>query len=167
MAACFRSALLAASMSFVTIVARPTCAAIPGQPKPADVTTIDTCVAGALSAKTDPDACIGRVSSTCLETASTTVQKEECNSRELLVWQAALNRNYNRLMSLLTDDNVKQALRDAERDFFVFELKQCTFDRVAHRDAPDALLTAARCNLRATARQALWLLDEINSFQPH
>ena len=167
MPARFRSALLAASMSLLTLASRPTCAAIPGQPKPADVKTIDICVADALSAKSDPDACVGRVSSICLATASTTVQKEECNNRELLVWQAALNRDYNRLMSLLADDNVKQALRDAERDFFVFELKQCTFDRIAHRDAPDALLTAARCNLRATARQALWLLDEIDSFQPH
>ena len=128
MAACFRSALLAASMSFLLSGDQP---APPFRAtETRDVTTIDTCVAGALSAKTDPDACIGRVSSTCLETASTTVQKEECNSRELLVWQAALNRNYNRLMSLLTDDNVKQALRDAERDFFVFKLKQARFHRV-------------------------------------
>ncbi len=154
-------------MSVLAIAATPAYAAIAGQPNPADVKTIDSCVVDARTANTDPDSCIGRVSSSCLETASTTAAMEECNNRELLVWRAALNRDYAQLTALLSDDSMKQALRDAERDFFAYELKQCTFDRIAHKDAPDALVAAARCNVKATARQDLWLLDQINSFKSH
>ncbi len=163
----FRLALLAALIDLLAFAVAPVYAAIPGQPSAADVKTIEACVADARTAKTDPDACIGRVSGSCLETASTTAEKEACSNRELLVWQAALNRDYAQLTALLTDDSVKQALRDAERDFFVAKLKRCTFDRIAHRDSPDALVAAARCDVKATARQDLWLLDQINSFKSH
>ncbi len=154
-------------MNVLAFASTPTYAAIAGQPNPADVKMIDACVADARIAKTDPDHCIGRASSSCLETASTSTATEECNSRELLVWQAALNRDYSQLTALLTDDSAKQSLRDAERDFLVYELKQCTFERIAHRDAPNALVAAVQCNLKATARQDLWLLEQINFFKSH
>jgi uncharacterized protein YecT (DUF1311 family) len=163
----FRPALLIVSMSGLLFAANPGCAAIASQPNPEDVTTIDACVADARAAKTDPDACIGRVFGACAKTASTAPAIEECNDRELRVWQTALNRDYAQLATLLPDDNAKQALRDAERDFLVYQLKQCTFERVAHRDSPDALAAAARCTVKATARQDLWLLDQISSFKTH
>lgn len=155
---------LASALAFGAIRAW---AAIPGQPKEADVKTIDACLVDAANAKADRDVCIGRVSSKCLESAPTTAAKEECADRELLVWNAALNRDYARLTELLIDDNVKQALRDAERDFFVAKLKKCTFDRLAHRDSPDGLVAASRCDLTATARQDLWLIEEIESLKSH
>jgi uncharacterized protein YecT (DUF1311 family) len=154
-------------VSILAIVALPAYAAIPGQPNSADVKTIDACIADALAAKTDPDACIGRISSSCLEKASTSAATEECSNRELLVWEAALNRDYAQLTAVLTDDSVKQALRDAERDFLVDKLKRCSFERIARRNAPDALVAASRCNVKATAQQDLWLLDQINSVKPH
>ena len=154
-------------MSIVAIVALPAYAAIPGQPNSADVKTIDACIADAQAARTDPGACIGRISSNCLEKASTSAAIEECSNRELLVWEAALNRDYAQLTGLLTDDIVKQALRDAERDFLVARSKRCSFERIARQNSPDALVAAARCNVKATAQQDLWLLDQINSIKPH
>ena len=77
------------------------------------------------------------------------------------------NRDYAQLTALLTDDIVKQALRDAERDFQIDRLKRCSFERIAHRNTPDALVAAARCNVKAAAQQDLWLLDQINSAKPH
>jgi uncharacterized protein YecT (DUF1311 family) len=158
----FLIAVLAALIA-PAIAAGPTYAAIAGQPNSADVKTIEACVADAAATKTDSDACIGRVSGSCLEKAPTTSAKEECSNRELLVWDAALNRDYARLTGLLTDDSVKQALRDAERDFFVAKLKQCTFERIVRKDAPTALAAAAQCNVKATARRDLWVLEQINS----
>jgi uncharacterized protein YecT (DUF1311 family) len=157
----------AAFMSILAIVALPAHASIPGQPNSADVKTIEACIADAQAARTDPGACIGRISSKCLEKASTSAATEECSNRELLVWEAALNRDYAQLTALLTDDIVKQALRDAERDFQIDRLKRCSFERIAHRNTPDALVAAARCNARAAAQQDLWLLDQINSAKLH
>jgi hypothetical protein len=56
-------------------------------------------------------------------------------------------------------------LRGAERDFFVAKLGNCTFERIAHKDSPDALVAAALCDVRATARQDLWLIEQINSLK--
>src|SRR5271163_5362935 len=174
MLARFRPALLVALMSVLVFAAKPSYADIAGQPNSADVKTIDSCVVDARAAKTDPDVCIGRVSSACLEAASTTPTMETaaktmegCYDRELLVWQQALNRDYAQLTRLVTDDNAKQALASAEREFYIFELKQCTFDRIAHNDAPNALVAASRCNVRDIARQDLWLVNRIDSFKSH
>jgi uncharacterized protein YecT (DUF1311 family) len=128
------------------------------------VQTIDACVSDAMTAKSAPEACIGRVSSPCLKSASTTTAMEQCNNREFLVWQDALNRDYAELMTRLTDDHAKQMLREVQRAFFVFELQRCTFERTAHNDAPPALVAAARCQANATARYDLWLIEQINAF---
>src|SRR5579859_4520822 len=72
-------------------------AAIPGQPNPADVKTVEACLSDAAKAKSDPDTCIGRVWNDCLGAAQTDLAKKECSSRELLVWEAALNRDYAQL----------------------------------------------------------------------
>ena len=160
-------ALSAALIGVFACAAAPVWGAIPGQPNATDVKTIDACLADAAGAKTDQDVCIGRVSSGCLENALTTAAREECNNREFLVWDSALNRDYAQLTALLTADNAKQALRDAERDFFVSKLKRCTFERLAHNDSPDARVAASRCEVKATARQDLWLIEQINSLKSH
>src|SRR5271168_3429808 len=71
-----RFAPLLALMSAIILSPKPTDAAIAGQPDPADVATIDSCVADARAAKTDPGICIGRVSGSCLETAAATSAME-------------------------------------------------------------------------------------------
>jgi hypothetical protein len=156
----FRAAL--AAIAF--LVTAPVGAAIPGQPQAADVKVIETCVADAQQSKNDPGACIGRVYGACQKASATLSSSEECFSRERLVWDAALERDLGRLSALLADDSIKTALHDVEREFAINKLKQCTFDRIAHKNSPDALIAAGRCNTRATARHDLWLLEEINSF---
>ncbi len=156
------SGLLLSVLAFGVAPAR---AAIAGQPDAADVRTIDACLADAAKTKADPDICVGSVAGGCLKGASTTAAREQCSNRELLVWDAALNRDLAQLTALLGDDNAKRALRDAERDFFVAKLKKCTFERLAHKDSAESLVAAAQCDVRATARQDLWLIDQINSFK--
>jgi uncharacterized protein YecT (DUF1311 family) len=155
----------AALFAAAAICATPSLAAIPGQPNAADVKAVDACLADAAKAKGDPDACIGRVTNECLANTQTPAAMHECNNRELLVWDAALNRDYTQLTAFLTDDSKKQALREAQREFFVGKLKTCTFERLAHRDSAGGLAAAARCEVKATARQDLWLVDQINSFK--
>jgi uncharacterized protein YecT (DUF1311 family) len=140
--------------------------AIPGQPNPDDVKTIDVCMANASKTSTDPDTCIGQVTTTCLKNSPSATAKQ-CTDREFLVWEAALNRDYAQLNAFLADDGVKQALRDEQRDFIIARLKKCTFERIAHKNAPESLAAAAQCNVKATARQELWVLEQINSFKPH
>ena len=148
----------------------PAYAAIPGYPDPADVKLVASCLADAAQANADPDTCIGRLSGDCISKAEKpgpAKLAEECSNREFLVWDAALNRDYDRLTMLLADANLKQALRDAQRDFFVSELKQCTFERLLLKDSPEALAAAARCKVRSTARQDFWLTDQIKALGPH
>jgi uncharacterized protein YecT (DUF1311 family) len=162
-----RSSVTLRAALFVALVVGVTqaLAAIPGQPDAAAVKTIEACLADATKAKTDPDVCIGRVWNDCLANAPTIPAKKECSDRELLVWSAALNRDYLQLTALLTDDILKQALRDAERDFIIAKSKKCTFERLAHKDSSASLMAASRCDVRDTARQDLWLRDQINSFK--
>jgi uncharacterized protein YecT (DUF1311 family) len=162
-----RFSLILGAILFRALVVNvtPAPAAIPGQPNEADVKTIDACLADAAKTKSDPDVCIGRVWNDCLGGAQTMAAKQECSNRELLVWDAALNRDYMHLEAFLIDGNAKQALRDAERAYAIAKLKKCTFERLAHKDDPASLVAAARCDVRETARQDLWLLDQINSFK--
>jgi uncharacterized protein YecT (DUF1311 family) len=164
MPAQFQIVLFVALLNSTLFAVTPGFAAIGGQPDPAAAQTIDACVGDAMAAKSDPDACIGRVSDPCLKSASTTTAMEQCNNREFLVWQADLNRDYAQLMTRLTDDHAKQMLREVQRAFFVYKLQRCTFERTAHKNAPPALVAAARCQARATARYDLWLIEQINVF---
>jgi len=148
--------------AFATLHSR---AAIPGRPAPADAATIDACLSDAAKSKTDPDTCVGRVSSHCAEAATTDAATLECGNREFLVWDDALNRDYAQLAALLSSDNAKQALRDLEREFFVMKLKQCTFDRIARGNTLKAAASSTQCNAEATARQDLWVIQQINSLR--
>ena len=145
----------------------PAEADIPGQPEAADVKTIDQCLADATATKMDPDTCIGSVSRNCAEKAASIAAKEECSNRELLVWNAALTRDYAVLTDLLPSESGKSELRDVERDFLISKQRRCTFERVVHDNAPDALVQASQCNVRAIARQDLWLREQIGSFRHH
>ena len=139
-------------------------AAIAGQPDAADVKTIDSCLADATTSKSDPDNCIGKFAKSCAEKAATLAATLECNNRELLVWHVALSRDYARLSERLVDVGAKQALGDVERAFLIAKEKLCAFERIAHKNSPDGLAAAARCDLKATARQDLWLIQQVNSF---
>jgi len=163
----WRHGSIAAFLGLFALGFAPANADVPGRPDPADVAKIDACLADAARATTDLDACIGRISSACAETATTTAAREECSDRELLVWNGALTHDYARLTAMVADATAKQALRDAQRDFIVSKLKKCTFERLARKDSPEALVAAARCDVRATARQDLWLREQIESLEPH
>jgi uncharacterized protein YecT (DUF1311 family) len=150
----------AALILFASAIA-PAAADIPGQPGPADVALVESCLADAAKALADPDGCVGRVSSACAAQATTDPARARCEDRERAVWSAALNRDYERLTALVADAGVKAALRDAERGFVLAKLKTCTFERLARKDSPEALRAASRCDLRATARQDLWIRQQI------
>jgi hypothetical protein len=140
-------------------------AVIPGQPDPADVHIVEQCVADAQKDKADPDRCIGKVSAACRQTATGLSAAETCVNRELVVWSAAANKHFDQLDRLLSDNDAKQALREAQRSDGLAKLKECTFVRLVHKDSSAALAASAMCNLVAVARFDLWLVDQINSFK--
>jgi hypothetical protein len=159
-----RSPIAAAAALFVllALAAPPAGAVIPGQPVAADVELVDSCLAQAAAAKSDADACIGRVEAGCAAEAATAAAKRQCSNREFLVWNMALDRDYLRLTALVADGAARQALREAEREFAVAKLKRCTFERIARGNSPDALIAASRCEVQATARQDLWLREQVD-----
>jgi uncharacterized protein YecT (DUF1311 family) len=160
-------AVWAILFGFLSALTEPGIAAIPGQPAPADVKTIEDCLASVEKDKTDPDACIGKVTAMCQQTASgpAAAAAQVCISRELLVWNSASNRDFARLNALLTDSDAKEALREVQRSFVLFKLKECTFVRIARKDPVDALAAGSRCNLKATARYEIWLLDQVDALK--
>lgn len=103
----------------------------------------------------------------CQQTASgpAAAAAQVCISRELLVWNSASNRDFARLNALLTDSDAKEALREVQRSFVLFKLKECTFVRIARKDPADALAAGSRCNLKATARYEIWLLDQVDALK--
>ncbi|MGD0723628.1 MAG: lysozyme inhibitor LprI family protein [Roseiarcus sp.] len=152
----------AALLAVLTLAAPPAGADIPGQPAAADVALVDSCLAQAAAAKTDADACIGRVEAACAAEAATAAAKRQCSNREYLVWNVALDRDYLRLFAMVADEAAKRALREAEREFAIVKLKRCTFERIARGNSPDALIAASRCEVQATARQDLWLREQVD-----
>jgi hypothetical protein len=152
------------AFAIFAFTALPAYAIIPGQPDPADVKVIDECLTSVADTKTDPNSCIGRVSKGCIEKASNVAAIKECSNRETLVWNAKEIRDYAQLTKLLSNDSTTQALREAERSYVVAKLKKCTFERISHKNS-ESLASEAQCEASATARQDLWLTEQINSFK--
>ena len=134
-------------------------------PAPADAKVIDACLASA-KASAGRAACIGRVSSPCLEDAGTTAAMIACADRENRVWDARLNRDYPKLMALLPDE-AKTLLRDIERAFVTAKSQRCGFDYVANGGGTMWSVSDAECEAEATARQWLWIADKIDMLTPH
>ncbi len=135
-------------------------------PRPADVKVIEGCLAKAATAKTSQEACIGRVYDPCLGHADSTADQTACADREFVVWDARLNRDYVKLMSLLQPD-AKAALRDIEKLFIATKSKKCEFDYIANGGGTLWSVTGAECAVTETAKQALWLADKIDMLSPH
>ena len=157
--------LFCLTLSALWLLSEPVLSAIPGRPDPADVQIIESCLTDVQKDKSDPDACVGKAAAACGQTATGSSAERNCIDREYLVWDAADNSDFERLSARLPDNESKQALRDAQRAYFLAKLKLCGFVRIAHKDAREAALASARCNLRAVARYDLWLRDVIDSFK--
>jgi hypothetical protein len=145
--------------------AAPAYAIVAGQPDSVDAKVIDECLTSVADAKADPNGCIGRVSKGCLEKASDVAAIKECSNRESLVWNAREIRDYAQLTKLLRDDSVTQVLREAERSYVIAKLKKCTFERISHKNSAKSLASEAECEATSTARQDLWLTEQIDSFK--
>jgi uncharacterized protein YecT (DUF1311 family) len=157
--------LFCLALSVLWLLNEPALSAIPGRPDPADVQMIEACVNDAQKDKSDPDACIGKAAIVCGQATTGPSAEQNCIDREYLVWDAAANSDFERLSVRLPDSESKQALRDTQRAYLLAKLKLCGFARIAHKDAREAALASARCNLKTVARYDLWLRDVVNSYK--
>ena len=157
--------LFCLALGALWLLNEPALSAIPGRPDPADVQMIEACLTDAQKDKSDPDACIGKAAAACGQTTTGPSAEQNCIDREYLVWDSAANSDFERLSARLPDNESKQALRDAKRAYLLAKLKPCGFARIVHKDAREAALTSARCNVKTVARYDLWLRDVIDSFK--
>ena len=127
------------------------------KPDPRNAAAVQNCLKAAKDKPQGGEACIGVVADPCLESddARSTADMVKCSSREHAVWDAMLNRAYGRLRETLEPAQVTK-LRDMQRAWIASRDKTCAFYWDFHQGTM-AVPMAAYCNLRETARRALFL----------
>ena len=145
-------------------------------PRPADQRAIDACLA---KAGETPERCIGIVYDPCTKTpeGGSTMGMGQCSGRELAVWDAMLNTSFQALLrSSLGDadampenrppENRRSApvkgadiLRDMQRAWIAFHAKKCDAAAMQFEGGSASRVIYGDCNMRETARQALWLRE--------
>jgi uncharacterized protein YecT (DUF1311 family) len=125
--------------------------------------------AAAALAKSAAESCIGFVADPCMQTdeGSSTYGMLACIGRELEVWDKRLNAAYKDAISPPGDEGldekaaevVKQQYRTIQRSWIPWRDATC---EVLHSDGipiygSQSKVDGAYCNMRLTAKQALWL----------
>ncbi|HEY3799074.1 MAG TPA: lysozyme inhibitor LprI family protein [Caulobacteraceae bacterium] len=124
-------------------------------PSPADARTLTDCVAKAGNLETG---CVGLVADACLKTADSQERMGDCETRELAIWDAWLNRDYQAEMGKLPAA-AQVKLRAIERAFIADRDSRCGFYAVVNGPTYLNVLPQQTCALQATAVQWLWLKD--------
>jgi uncharacterized protein YecT (DUF1311 family) len=124
---------------------------------PADVAVIESCLKQQRAKDQRGDACIGVVADPCLEKpdGQSTAGAVACHTREHLVWDDMLNRNYEQLR-LSLEQGQWAKLRDAQRLWIEVRKRSCEFYWEFFRGTMASPM-AESCYARAAADRALYL----------
>ena len=147
--------------------------------RPADRKTIAACIK---SPAGNPDSCIGKVSTPCMEQpgGSSTSGMVDCSAREMAVWDERLNEAYRKLVAgdlgqtealpenrpaeAARDRPVKGAeiIRDMQRSWLAFRARKCDVNAMTSEGGTLSRVLYGGCVMTETGRQALFLqsLDE-------
>lgn len=122
-----------------------------------DAADVAACLGNALATGTAPAACIGPVSSACIDAIATPdyVAAGACVAREAAAWDVVLNDEWKALMGLLTQAE-KDMIRDAQRAWIAYRDADC---RVAAQLAHPSRsgLWGSQCLLDRTAERVIAL----------
>jgi uncharacterized protein YecT (DUF1311 family) len=125
----------------------------------ADTETIKTCLAAARKAGHDGRDCIGRVSDPCeAETGGSTMSMLACENKEIAVWDALLNDEYQKLLGALPGKAAQQ-VRAAERLWVQLKDADCQVPDAIFEGGTMSIPIAAQCVLTRTAWRTLQMRD--------
>jgi uncharacterized protein YecT (DUF1311 family) len=130
-----------------------------GKPDPRDIAAVQKCLDAAKDKPQDIERCVGIVANPCLEgdNAQSTADMVKCSAREHAVWDGILNKTYARLRESL-DKEQQTKLRDMQRAWIASREKTCAFYWDFYQGTM-AVPMAAYCDLRETARRAMFLMQ--------
>jgi uncharacterized protein YecT (DUF1311 family) len=133
-----------------------------GDPKPERIDPAEWLGHAGERATADGTSCIGVVSTPCQQTAEgrSNVGMADCFRRELAVWDERLNRNYKRWIDGCGEAKVCAARRKLGRAWLAQRDARCALPWIEFQGTMATPLTS-QCLLDATARQAIWLEQEI------
>ena len=125
-------------------------------PNARDVATVQDCLKSQRGRDLKGERCIGVVVDPCLKRARSTADQNACADRELRVWDDILNETYRRLGQRLDDDQKAKA-RDMQRAWIESRDKTCAFYWDFFQGTMASPMSAY-CNVRETARRAMFLI---------
>jgi uncharacterized protein YecT (DUF1311 family) len=126
-------------------------------PNARDVATVQDCMKSQRGRDLKGERCIGVVVDPCLKRARSTADQNACADRELRVWDDILNETYRRLGQRLDDDQKAKA-RDMQRAWIENRDKTCAFYWDFFQGTMASPMSAY-CNVRETARRAMFLIS--------
>jgi uncharacterized protein YecT (DUF1311 family) len=125
-------------------------------PNARDVAAVQDCLKSQRGRDLKGERCIGVVVDPCLKRARSTADQNACADRELAVWDDILNETYRRLGGRL-DDEQKAKARDMQRAWIESRDKTCAFYWDFFQGTMASPMSAY-CNVRETARRAMFLI---------
>ena len=125
-------------------------------PNARDVAAVQDCLKSQRGRDLKGERCIGVVVDPCLKRARSTADQNACADRELAVWDDILNETYRRLGRRL-DDEQKAKARDMQRAWIESRDKTCAFYWDFFQGTMASPMSAY-CNVRETARRAMFLI---------
>lgn len=143
-------------------------AASAGAAFPEDEIEVQSCIEGVrdFNSSADPgqeasrDECIGTIARPCLESddGRSTLGMVECYERELAVWDAMLNDNYQALKDAVSPEAFR-SLRDTQQKWIDYRDARCEWPAVFFEGGTIAGPIGAACLNEATGRRANELAD--------
>lgn len=117
--------------------------------------------AAATEAPSTPESCIGSINDICQSTPEgmSTIGMEECEARELAVWDERLNKAYRDGLDG-ADPQYRDALRKAQRAWIAYRDALCALPALENEGGTIVGPLTAACLMTETARQALWLSSD-------
>jgi uncharacterized protein YecT (DUF1311 family) len=143
------AALIALALSPTASVAED------AKPNPRDVAAVENCLKSQRGRELKGERCIGVVADPCLKRAGSTSEQNACADRETVVWDAMLNDYYGRIRNGLEEEQKGKA-REMQRVWIESRDKTCTFYWDFYQGTMASPMSAY-CNLRETARRAMFL----------
>lgn len=121
-----------------------------------DAETLATCMQGERDASRPVINCVGRISDPCLQRpeAQSTVGMVECIDKETKVWDAMLNREYARLLSVLTGKAADE-VRKTQRNWIALRDSDCVVPYAIFEGGTMAQPIGADCIRSHTAERAV------------
>jgi uncharacterized protein YecT (DUF1311 family) len=125
-----------------------------------DAGTIAACLEAERTAQRDGRGCIGRISNPCMQEpgGETTAGMKICTNREVEVWDAQLNAEYQELLGVLQGKSAEK-IRAAQRAWIEMRDGDCTLPYETFEGGTIAGVIAGNCMLDHTATRALQLHD--------